>query len=204
MEKFTTLTSQVLPLPMSDVDTDMIIPANYLTSVSKAGYGENVFRRLRDQDPEFPFNQKRYENAQILVADDNFGCGSSREHAVWALTGWGIRVVLARSFADIFTSNSLKNGLVLATLPEETIQKILTAAKENDIEVTVNLSDQKITLPDGEIVPFDFDPFRKHCILNGLDDIDYILSHQEAIDAYRLEQERNRFFRSSVANHLTR
>ena len=112
MEKFETLTSKTVPLPLNNVDTDMIIPAQFLTSISRDGYGENLFRRLKDEDPNFPLLQKRYADAKILVVGDNFGCGSSREHAVWALTGAGIKVVIGKSFADIFTSNSGKNGLL--------------------------------------------------------------------------------------------
>src|ERR1700760_4652939 len=110
MEKFEKLKSKVIPLPMTDVDTDMIIPAQFLTSISRDGYGQNLFRRLRDNDPDFPFNQAKYSGAEILVADDNFGCGSSREHAVWALAGAGVKAVIAKSFADIFFGNSAKNG----------------------------------------------------------------------------------------------
>ncbi len=201
MEKFTSITSRVLPLPIADVDTDMIIPANFLTSVSKAGYGENVFRRLRDQDSNFPFNLPQYEGAEILVADDNFGCGSSREHAVWALMGWGIRVVIAKSFADIFTSNSLKNGLVLATLPDEKVDGLLRSASRDEVRITVDLPTQEVRLPGDEVCSFEFDPFRKHCIVNGLDDIDYIMSHRDAIAEFRKAQDRHRYFRSGTSNH---
>ena len=117
MDKFTTLTARCVPLEINDVDTDLIIPAQYLTSISRDGYGENVFRRLRDENPDFPLNQDKFKDVQILLAAKNFGCGSSREHAVWALQGYGFRVVIAESFADIFFSNSAKNGLLLISLP---------------------------------------------------------------------------------------
>lgn len=188
MEKFETLKSKVIPLPMTDVDTDLIIPAQFLTSISREGYGQNLFRRLRDNDPNFPFNLERFKNAAILVAGDNFGCGSSREHAVWALAGAGIKVVIAPSFADIFFSNSAKNGLVLVVLPEAQVERILAEAQADQYEVTVDLESQTVTLPSGEQFKFEFDQFRKHCILNGLDDIDYIRSFEDKVAAFRAAQ----------------
>jgi 3-isopropylmalate/(R)-2-methylmalate dehydratase small subunit len=188
MDKFETVKSKVVPLPMTDVDTDLIIPAQFLTSISRAGYGENLFRRLRDNDPSFPFNLDRFKNAAILVAGENFGCGSSREHAVWALAGAGIKVVIAPSFADIFFSNSAKNGLVLVTLPPPQVERMLVEAQAGEFEVTVDLESQTVTLPSGESFKFEFDQFRKHCILNGLDDIDYILSFKEKVAEFRLGQ----------------
>ncbi len=188
MDKFEKLTSKVVPLPMTDADTDLIIPAQFLTSISREGYGQNLFRRLRDNDPNFPFNQERYNGASILVAGDNFGCGSSREHAVWALAGAGIKVVIAPSFADIFFSNSAKNGLVLVTLPAAQVERILVEAQAAEYKVTVDLETQSVSLPSGETFKFEFDQFRKHCILNGLDDIDYILSFKEKISEFRAKQ----------------
>ncbi|MBS2000046.1 MAG: 3-isopropylmalate dehydratase small subunit [Cyanobacteria bacterium SZAS LIN-5] len=188
MDKFEKLTSKVVPLPMTDVDTDLIIPAQFLTSISREGYGQNLFRRLRDNDPNFPFNQEKFKGAAILVAGENFGCGSSREHAVWALAGAGIKVVIAPSFADIFFSNSAKNGLVLVTLPASQVERILVEAQAGEYSVTVDLESQTVTLPGGETFKFEFDQFRKHCILNGLDDIDYILSFKEKISEFRAGQ----------------
>ncbi|MFN8549884.1 MAG: 3-isopropylmalate dehydratase small subunit [Candidatus Obscuribacterales bacterium] len=188
MDKFEKLTSKVVPLPMTDVDTDLIIPAQFLTSISREGYGQNLFRRLRDNDPNFPFNQEKFKGASILVAGDNFGCGSSREHAVWALAGAGIKVVIAPSFADIFFSNSAKNGLVLVTLPAPQVERILVEAQAGEYSVTVDLESQTVTLPGGETFKFEFDQFRKHCILNGLDDIDYILSFKDKISEFRAGQ----------------
>ncbi len=188
MDKFETLKSKVVPLPMTDVDTDLIIPAQFLTSISREGYGQNLFRRLRDNDPNFPFNLERFKRAAILVAGENFGCGSSREHAVWALAGAGIKVVIAPSFADIFFSNSAKNGLVLVTLPAAQVERMLVEAQAGEFEVTVDLEAQTVTLPSGEKFKFEFDQFRKHCILNGLDDIDYILSFKDKVAEFRLGQ----------------
>src|SRR5271170_1813611 len=159
MERFTALTSKVIPLPMKDVDTDLIIPAQFLTSISRDGYGQNLFRRLRDNDPNFPFNQSRYEGASILVTDHNFGCGSSREHAVWALTGAGLKVVIAKSFADIFYNNSAKNGLMLVVLPEAVVDKLLNEAKEGELTLAVDLEQQLVKHAGGETYSFDYDQF---------------------------------------------
>lgn len=190
MAKFETLTEKVIPMQRNDVDTDQIIPAQYLTSVSRDGYGQNLFRRLKDSEPDFPFNQDRYKDAAVLVTGYNFGCGSSREHAVWALTGAGIKVVIAESFADIFTNNSAKNGLLLVVLPKDACDYLVQRAQKEDFQVTVNLENQTVT--DGsKTFSFEYDPFRKHCLLNGLDDIEYILSFKDNIDAYREENETN-------------
>jgi 3-isopropylmalate/(R)-2-methylmalate dehydratase small subunit len=172
---------------MKDVDTDLIIPAQFLTSISRDGYGQNLFRRLRDNDPNFPFNLPQYSDAQILVAQSNFGCGSSREHAVWALQGAGIKVVIASSFADIFFNNSAKNGLVLVQLTQSEVEAILSQAAAGECTLTVDLEKQTVTAKNGEY-KFDFDSFRRHCILNGLDDIDYILSFQNEIAKFREAQ----------------
>lgn len=194
MDKVTTIKSKVVPIPMKDVDTDMLIPAQFLTSISREGYGQNLFRRFRDKDPNFPLNQKKYAGAQIMVADSNFGCGSSREHAVWALTGAGFKAVISKSFADIFYSNSAKTGLLLVVLPAEQVDKILRAAESGEYAVTIDLATQKVNLPDGTSLPFEYDAFRKHCLLNGLDDIDYILSSKEDIAKFRAEQNKVRNF----------
>lgn len=188
MNKFQTLTSKVIPLPKNDVDTDQIIPAQYLTSVSRDGYGHNLFRRLRDTEPDFPFSQERFKDAEILLTGYNFGCGSSREHAVWAITGANIKVVIAESFADIFSNNSAKNGLLLVSLPKAVIERLLKRAENADLFVTVDLEKQVVMVKEGlstEKHSFEYDPFRKHCLLNGLDDINYILSHNDEITDYR-------------------
>lgn len=197
MEKFTKLKSKIVPLPLKDVDTDMIIPAQFLTSISREGFGENLFRRLRDQDPNFCLNQERYKGARILVADENFACGSSREHAVWALTGAGFRVVIAKSFADIFFSNSAKNGLLLIELPADVVDFLLAQANASDVEVEVDLEGQKVRLKDGSEHRFNYDAFRKHCLLNGLEDLDYLLSKKKDIEAFRGKQEEIRFYQTT-------
>lgn len=189
MEPFKTITSQLVPVPIKDVDTDLIIPAQYLTSISRGGYGENLFRRLRDSDANFPLNQPRYKGAEVLVADDNFGCGSSREHAVWALLDAGFKVVISKSFADIFYNNSAKNGLLLVKLPVPVVDELLKlASSETTCVVTVSLADQQVQLPDGRSESFEFDPFRKYCLLNGLDDIEYIRASQAEIESFRKNQ----------------
>lgn len=193
MHKVVTVKSKAMPLPMKDVDTDLIIPAQFLTSISKDGYGANLFRRMRDNDANFPMNRKELDGATILVTDSNFGCGSSREHAVWALTGAGFKVVIAKSFSDIFYNNSAKNALLLVILPDKVVDQILDASKNADYEVTVNLETQTVTLPDGTEHKFEYDQFRKHCMLNGLDDIEYIRSHAADIQEFRTRQEQNRF-----------
>ncbi len=188
MKKYETLTSKVVPLPKNDVDTDQIIPAQYLTSTSRDGYGQNLFRRLRDTEADFPLNQDRYKDAEILLTGYNFGCGSSREHAVWAIAGANFKVVIAESFADIFSNNSAKNGLLLVSLPKAVIERLLKRAEKDDLFVTVDLENQVVLVKEGlttEKHSFEYDPFRKHCLLNGLDDINYILSHQSEIDEFR-------------------
>ena len=185
MKQFTTLTSKAIALPIKDIDTDLIIPAQFLTRVSDAGYGDCLFRRLRDSDPNFPLNQPRYNDAEILVADDNFGCGSSREHAVWALRDGGFKVIIAKSFADIFSGNAANNGLLLIKLAPAIIDQLMssiTSSKET-LEITVNLEDQKV-LSNGHSYNFDYDPFRKHCLINGLETIDYLNAERDAISKF--------------------
>ncbi len=194
MEKFTTVRSKVIPLRIKDVDTDMIFPASFMTTVSRSGHGDKLFYRLRESSPDFPFNQERFKGANILVADHNFGCGSSREHAVWALTDWGIRVVIAKSFADIFFGNAGKNGLLLITLPCDVVDSILAEAQKRDYSISVDLASQTVTLDNGENVQFEYDSFRKHCLLGGLDDIDYILSYEKEIGEFRKQRALTSFF----------
>lgn len=194
MEKFTDITSTIVPLPRQDVDTDMIIPAQFLTSISNAGFSDALFRRLRDQEADFPLNLPQYQGSRVLVARSNFGCGSSREHAVWALRDWGFRAVIAPSFADIFFGNSAKNGLLLITLPEKIVETLLAQSASQPASISVSLEQQKVTLPDGSVQEFSYDPFRRHCLLNGLDDLDYILSHKDKIDAFHEEDKKRLFF----------
>ncbi len=178
-------TSTALPLPLKDIDTDLIIPAEFLRTTTKEGLGQNLFRRLKDQNKDFPLNQPKYKKAEILIADSNFGCGSSREHAVWALIDAGFKVIIAPSFADIFSGNSAKNGLLLITLPPKTIKGLLKKATQNNYQITVNLKTQKIILPSSKTLSFPFDPFRKECFLKGLDDLDYLRRNLPKINQFQ-------------------
>ncbi|WHN65045.1 3-isopropylmalate dehydratase small subunit [Cysteiniphilum sp. QT6929] len=183
MKAFQTLTSKAIPMWLSDVDTDMIIPAQYLTQTTIAGYGEHLFTRLKSADPEFVFNQSRFKDARILISGSNFGCGSSREHAVWALQQAGVAVILAPSFSDIFFNNSAKNGLLLIALDGELLEKWCEKAQSEDLDITVDLAAQTITV-DGESYHFDYDPFRKECLLQGQDDMGYLLSKDQEISRF--------------------
>ncbi len=183
MEKIIQISGKVIPLAMNDVDTDLIIPAQYLTSISMLGYGENVFRRLRDNDPNFVFNQEKYNGANILLTQDNFGCGSSREHAVWALLNAGINAIIAESFADIFFNNAAKNGLVLIKQPAHIIEHMISAAQNGHYHLTINLAEKTITAPD-KTYTFDINPFAQYCLVNGLDHLDYLLEHKAQIETW--------------------
>ena len=189
MDKFTKLTGIAAPLPMMNVDTDKIIPARWLKTIKRTGLGPALFESIRYKDgkelPDFVLNKEPYRKAEILVTGSNFGCGSSREHAVWALQGFGIKCVIAPEFADIFFSNAGKNGILLIKLPQETVDKLMSdAEKGQNARLTIDLEAQEITLPDGDKIKFDIDPFRKHCLLNGLDDIALTLEKKAAIDSY--------------------
>jgi 3-isopropylmalate dehydratase small subunit len=173
--------SKIVPLPRADIDTDLIIPADFLTTTSKKGLGEHVFARLRMMEPNFPFNLEKYNGARILVAKKNFGCGSSREHAAWALRDWGIEVVVAPSFSDIFFSNAMKNGILPIILDEKIVDGIFECG---DCEIEVNLKEQKVILRDGEMVGFKIDPYRKECLLKNMDDLDYLLSQMDEIKKF--------------------
>ena len=190
MDKFTTLTGIAAPLPLINIDTDMIIPKQFLKTIKRSGLGKNLFDEMRfDQSgneiSEFVLNKPAYRDAQILVAGDNFGCGSSREHAPWALLDFGIRCVIAPSFADIFFNNCFKNGILPIPLPQEEVDKLMDDASNGaNATLTIDLEAQEITRPDGQKIAFEIDPFRKHCLLNGLDDIGLSLTKVEAIDAF--------------------
>jgi 3-isopropylmalate/(R)-2-methylmalate dehydratase small subunit len=190
MDKFTTLTGIAAPLPLINIDTDMIIPKQFLKTIKRSGLGKNLFDEMRfDQSGneirEFVLNKPAYRDAQILVAGDNFGCGSSREHAPWALLDFGIRCVIAPSFADIFFNNCFKNGILPIPLPQEEVDKLMDDASNGaNATLTIDLEAQEITRPDGQKIAFEIDPFRKHCLLNGLDDIGLSLTKVEAIDAF--------------------
>ncbi len=197
MDKFTSLTGVAAPLPMINVDTDMIIPKQFLKTIKRTGLGQNLFDEMRftpdgDEKPDFVLNKPAYRNAQILVAGDNFGCGSSREHAPWALLDFGIRCVIATSFADIFYNNCFKNGILPIVLPPEDVEKLMDDANRGaNAMVTVDLETQEIKGPDGGTISFDIDPFRKHCLLEGLDDIGLTMQKADAIDSYEARQADN-------------
>lgn len=190
MEPIKTLTASAVPLRAENVDTDQIIPARFLTAVTKAGMGDGLFSSWRynpdgSPKPDFPLNKPEYKDGKILIAGRNFGSGSSREHAVWALTEYGFRAVITPGFADIFYNNSLKNGLLLVALPEETVNMLLDLVEEDpETQITVDLASQTVILPDGQQLGFPIDPFRKICLLEGVDDLGYILKQADAIATY--------------------
>ena len=190
MDKFTTLTGIAAPLNMINIDTDAIIPKQYLKTIKRTGLGSALFTEMRYKDDgseneDFILNKPAYRNAQILVAGENFGCGSSREHAPWALLDFGIRCIVAPSFADIFYNNCFKNGILPIQLPQEDVDKLLDdAGRGANATITIDLESQEITGPDGGVIKFDIDPFRKHCLLNGLDDVGLTLQKEEKISAY--------------------
>ena len=189
MAQFTSLTSRVVALPVNDIDTDQIIPARFLKATDKKGMGDNLFADWRyhadgSPKPEFVLNQPAAAGRQILLTGDNFGCGSSREHAPWALIGFGFRAVISTSFADIFRNNALKNGLLPIIVDEKTHQKLLSMAKENPgAELTIDLASQTLSFPGGSI-KFPIDPFNKTCLLDGVDELGYILSFEKEIAAF--------------------
>jgi 3-isopropylmalate/(R)-2-methylmalate dehydratase small subunit len=188
--RFTTLRSRAVVLPVNDIDTDQIIPARFLKTTDKAGLGANLFADWRygpggEPRPEFPINAPRAHGAEVLVAGDNFGCGSSREHAPWALTGFGFRAVVSTRFADIFKSNALKNGLLPVTVDAATHAALLALlAREPEAELTVDLAAQTLTLPDGRSATFPVDAFSKTCLLGGVDELGYILRFEDRIAAH--------------------
>ena len=190
MQKFTKLTGVAAPLPMINVDTDMIIPKQYLKTIKRTGLGTALFSEMRyDQagreNPDFVLNKPAYRKATILVTGDNFGCGSSREHAPWALLDFGIRCIVATNFADIFYNNCFKNGILPIKLPQADVDKLMDDARRGaNATITVDLETQEIRGPDGGMIKFDLDPYRKHCLLNGLDDIGLTMQKSEAIDTF--------------------
>jgi 3-isopropylmalate/(R)-2-methylmalate dehydratase small subunit len=190
MAQFTTLTARVVVLPVNDIDTDQIIPARYLKTTDKAGLGQSLFadwRYLPDGKPkaDFPLNQPTAQGAQVLLAGDNFGCGSSREHAPWALTGFGFRAVVATSFADIFRNNALKNGLLPISVDAATHASLLAQLRQApQAQVTVDLAAQTLKLPDGATARFPIDAFSRTCLLNGVDELGYLLGFAGKIAAY--------------------
>ena len=194
MQPFTTLTGVAAPLPLANVDTDKIIPARFLKTIKRSGLGVHLFDTLRFDEtgaerPDFVLNQEPYRHAEILIAHENFGCGSSREHAPWALLDFGIRCVIAPDFADIFHTNTFKNGILPIKLPREICDQLMDDAKlGGNARITIDLAAQEVVRPNGERIKFEIDPFRKHLLLNGLDDIGQTLQHTPAIDGYEARQ----------------
>ena len=193
MEKFTILTGVAAPLPITNVDTDMIIPKQYLKTIARTGLGKGLFSEMRykedgSENPDFVLNQPAYRKAQIVVAEDNFGCGSSREHAPWALLDFGVRAIISTSFADIFYNNCFKNGILPIKVSKEDLAKLMDDAKRGaNATLTIDLEAQEIRGPDGGVVKFDIDPHRKHCLLEGLDDIGLTLVKAAKIARFRSE-----------------
>ncbi len=196
MDKFTKLTGVAAPLPMINIDTDKIFPAGYLKTIKRTGLAKYLFDEIRfrpdgSENPDFVLNQGPYRNAKIIVAGDNFGCGSSREHAPWALMDFGISCVIAPSFADIFYNNCFKNGLLPIALPQDIVDQLMEDARKGaNAVLSIDLDKQTISRPDGGVVHFEIDPFRKHCLINGLDDIG--LTEQKAAEIAGYEEEARR------------
>ncbi len=190
MDKFTTLTGIAAPMPLVNIDTDMIIPKQFLKTIHRSGLGKNLFDEMRyfpdgTENPDFVLNKPAWRDSQIIVAGDNFGCGSSREHAPWALLDYGIRAVISTSFADIFYNNCFKNGILPIVLPAEAVEALMKDAENGaNARLTVDLESQTVTGADGTAYRFDIDPHRKHCLLNGLDDIGLTMEKAPVIEAY--------------------
>ncbi|CUH51220.1 3-isopropylmalate dehydratase small subunit [Shimia marina] len=190
MKKFETFSGIAAPMPLVNIDTDMIIPKRFLKSIQRTGFGVSLFDEMRynrdgTEIPDFVLNKAQYREAQILIAGDNFGCGSSREHAPWALDDFGIKVIVSTSFADIFFNNSFKNGMLPIALPQEQVDILMADAEKGaNARMTVDLEAQEITTSDGEVIKFEVDAFKKHCLLNGLDDIGLTMEKETSIDAY--------------------
>jgi len=197
MEKFTKLTGVAAPLPRVNVDTDAIIPKQYLKTIKRTGLKVGLFYEWRtnpdgSEKPDFVLNRPAYRSAKVLVVGANFGCGSSREHAPWALLDFGIRCVIAPSFGDIFFNNCFKNGMLPITLPQAEVDKLMQDAEKGaNATISIDLEKQEITRPDGGVIKFDIDPFRKYCLLNGFDDIGLTLRQNDKIDRYEAERRRS-------------
>ena len=193
MEKFTKIQGIAAPMPLVNIDTDMIIPKVFLKSIQRTGFGKNLFDEMRynrdgTEIPDFVLNKPQYRDAEILVAGDNFGCGSSREHAPWAIADFGIKCIISTSFADIFFNNSFKNGILPIVLPQEQVDILMKDAEKGaNARMTVDLEAQEITTSDGEVSPFEVDAFKKHCLLNGLDDIGLTMEKAAAIDTFEAQ-----------------
>lgn len=198
MEKFEKLTGIAAPMPLVNIDTDMIIPKVFLKTIKRSGLGVNLFDEMRydrqgNEIPDFVLNKPQYRDAEIIVAGDNFGCGSSREHAPWALKDFGIKSVISTSFADIFYNNCFKNGILPIALPQEAVDVLMKdAEKGSNARMTIDLEAQTVTTSDGEVIPFEVDSFKKHCLLEGLDDIGQTLSKVASIDTYEAKTAQER------------
>ena len=190
MQKFETLTGIAAPMPLVNIDTDMIIPKIFLKTIKRSGLGVNLFDEMRydrqgNEIPDFVLNKEQYRDAEILVAGDNFGCGSSREHAPWAIADFGIKAIISTSFADIFYNNCFKNGILPIVMPEDVVDVLMKdAEKGSNARMTVDLENQTVTTSDGQSFPFEVDAFKKHCLINGLDDIGLTMENVDAIDAF--------------------
>lgn len=192
--------SNIIPLPRKDIDTDLIIPADFLTTTTKDGLGKHLFDRLRKMEPDFPLNQEKYRNCKILVTRDNFGCGSSREHAAWALKDWGIEIVLAPSFANIFHTNALNNGILPIEINEASIEQMfLDEQKNGSFKVKVDLPNQKVFFENGEQFNFEIEPFKKTCLIEGMDDLDFLINSKPEIAEFEKNHKKNIFFDISKA-----
>ena len=193
MDKFETLTGIAAPMPLVNIDTDMIIPKVFLKTIKRSGLGVNLFDEMRydregNEISDFVLNQPQYRDTSILIAGDNFGCGSSREHAPWALADFGIKVVISTSFADIFFNNCFKNGMLPIVMPQEVVDVLMADAEKGaNARMTVNLEEQTVTTSDGEVFSFEVDAFKKHCLINGLDDIGLTMEKAASIDAFEAD-----------------
>jgi len=198
MKKFDTFTGIAAPMPLVNIDTDMIIPKQFLKTIKRSGLGVHAFDEMRydrqgNENPEFVLNLPKYRETSILVAGDNFGCGSSREHAPWALADFGIKVVVSTSFADIFFNNCFKNGMLPIVLPQEQVDLLMSDSERGEnARMTVDLDAQEITTSDGDVIKFDVDPFRKHCLMNGLDDIGLTLEKADSIQSFEAKAAQER------------
>lgn len=190
MEPIKTFTARIAPLPINDIDTDQIIPARFLKTTDKNGLGKQAFFDWRynadgSENPDFVLNRPEYREAQVIIAGNNFGCGSSREHAPWSLIGMGLKAVISTEFADIFRNNSLKNGLLPVIVDQETHRQLVSLAEEDpETEITIDLESQTVQLPDGRSVEFPIDPFSKYCLLNGVDQLGYLMQQEDDIHQY--------------------
>ncbi|MCA0919047.1 3-isopropylmalate dehydratase small subunit [Pseudooceanicola nanhaiensis] len=198
MEKFEKLSGIAAPMPLVNIDTDMIIPKQFLKTIKRTGLGVHAFDEMRylddgSENPDFVLNKPAYREAQVIVAGDNFGCGSSREHAPWALADFGVKVIVSTSFADIFFNNCFKNGMLPIVLPQEQVDLLMKdAEKGSNARMDVDLEKQEITTSDGEVIKFDIDPFRKRCLLEGLDDIGLTLEKAPAIESFESQAAQSR------------